>query len=61
MRFIELTDNLGVKFLLNPSKIETIFDTGETVSIALSPESGIITTKESYSEVKSLIRHAEQK
>jgi len=58
MEFIELTDEDGQKFMINISRVETIWRAYKGCSIATINDTEFISVQESYDEVKRLLEKA---
>ncbi|MEC1562510.1 hypothetical protein [Bacillus haynesii] len=58
MEFIELTDEDGQKFMINISRVETIWPAHKGCSIATINDTEFISVQESYDEVKRLLEKA---
>ncbi|KUL16236.1 hypothetical protein RFN66_03825 [Bacillus paralicheniformis] len=55
MKFIELTDQHGTKFMLNTSKVENIRPLDKGCSVAINSNEHI-RVQEDYTEVKALLK-----
>ncbi|MBZ5213372.1 hypothetical protein HU186_03240 [Bacillus paralicheniformis] len=55
MKFVELTDENGKKFMVNMSKVETIRPLEKGCSVAINSKE-YISVQENYEEVKVLLK-----